>query len=54
MRVTAKTYHLFFNLSSWLVLGRDKSSRKSITNMLFTNTFYLHIRQIYSTILSDI
>ena len=54
MRVTSKTHHLLFNLRSWLVLVRDRSSRKSITNMLFTSNFYLRIRQIYSTILSDI
>ena len=54
MRVASKTHHFFFNLRSWLVLVRDRSSRKGITNMLLTNTFYLRIRQIYSTILSDI
>ena len=51
MSVTSKTHHMFLTL---VVLVRDRSSRKSSTNMLFANTFCTRIRQIYSTILSDI
>ena len=48
MRVTSKTHHLFFNLRSWLVLVRDRSSRKGIT---LIQTCCLQILFTYASVL---